>query len=142
MSPRPRDADVAAAAAAAERAGRRERGPSGGCFGRLPGWHAWEVAQAIRHFEGTKEAVRDLRSEVSARLPEPQVIDHALRCLIGAFLGGCEEGEEIHLAHRIRSIETAAHLAALQHLPPVPAPQRDLRVLGGSQGASPREGHG
>jgi len=93
--------------------------------------HAHEVAELLRHVEGMKEAVRQVREEVAARLPEPAVFDHVLRCLIGAALGGCEPEKEFELAHRIQRVEYAAHLAAVSHGPVAPIHQHPRSVAGG-----------
>jgi hypothetical protein len=84
-----------------------------------------EVVEAIRHFEGGKEAIQAIREEIAGRLPEPQALDHFVRCLIGAFLGGCTPGKELELAHRIHSVELAAHLAAMREIPPLLSPSRN-----------------
>lgn len=103
----------------AEKAGAlpQMRGPGA----RIPGWHSAEVTEALRHFAGAKEAVREVADtlRVSAGSPEEQAQRHheVLAASLYGFAGNPQdEGFELRLARVIGQVKLAAQIAQLPAL--------------------------
>lgn len=101
-----------------EQAGRvpamRGRGAS------IPGWHAHEVTEALRHFAGAKEAVREAASALLVAAGDPAVAEQRHLELLAAALYGQVRGGAAELAQAIRFVRHAAALVALGEEPARP----------------------
>lgn len=88
---------------------------------RIPGWHAHEVVEALRHFAGAKEAVRDVAALMQAASTDPVVAEQRHLEVLAASLYPHVAGGAEALAQAIRFVRHAAALAALGEEPQRPA---------------------
>ncbi len=88
---------------------------------RIPGWHAHEVVEALRHFEGAKESVREVAALMQAATPDPVVAEQRHLELLAAALYPHVQGSASALAQAIRFVRHAAAVAALGEEPQRPS---------------------
>lgn len=96
---------------------------------RIPGWHVHEVYEALRHFEGAKESVREVAALMQAAAPDPAVAEQHHLELLAATLYSQVQGGASELARAIRFVRHAAALALLGEEPQ--RPSGPLSVLPG-----------
>lgn len=94
-------------------------------FGR--GWNAGDVVEALRHFEGSKEALRELRDALVAFAMPPVVAEQRHLELLAAQLLPHVGSDAMQLA---RAIATCRQAAAIALIPgTLPLERGALRVL-------------
>jgi hypothetical protein len=101
------------------------RGPGG----RVPGWHAHEVTEALRHLDGAKQSVRDVAELLRLSTPDTVVSEQRHLELLAAALYPHVSGTAGALAQAIRFVRHAAAMAALGEEPVRPATQLSV-ILG------------
>ncbi len=121
-----------------EQAGREPAARGHGA--RIPGWHAHEVTEALRHFAGVKEAVREVAALMQLSTPDAAVAEQRHLELLAAALYPHVPGTAGALAQAVRFVRHAAAMAALGEEPQRPATQ--LSVIPGAPVRPPAESGG
>lgn len=86
----------------------------------MPGWHAAEVREALIHFAGAKEAIREAADDLRAAAGDPVQAEQRHLELLAAALYGQVRGGAAELAQAIRFVRHAAALVALGEEPQRP----------------------
>lgn len=87
---------------------------------RVPGWHACEVNEALIHFAGAKEAVREVAADLRAAAGDPALAEQRHLELLAAALYGQVRGGAAELAQAVRFVRHAAALVAIGEEPARP----------------------
>lgn len=85
------------------------RGPGA----RVPGWHAAEVREALIHFAGAKEAIREAADDLRAAAGDPVLAEQRHLELLAAALYPHVRGGTGDLAKAVRFVRHAAAQVAL-----------------------------